>query len=277
MIWNWVRKYIFHAELFVRILVKSELLSISQSELRSSFEPLLSGLEILQFGLRSCSGNSLQPSNAVVAVVVPLGPCLLHKLDSLNKPIIHFYVGFAVIQTQCLWPAWFLYHGISMLDTGWLCSSCTCMSQTGFSGQIQPIFVNSCEICEKCEICEICEVCDVCDLFQSELWSVWDVWKAVINVSNHSAGFPFVLLLIKCALREPCVDPARDRVERCHINIKNCLFIQMNVMQLVQFGRWCKSVTERDGVFWRHCGRTSGIRADKAYPPTSVWCTHVVS
>ena len=166
MIWYWVRKYIFHAEFFIRILVKSGLLFISQSELRSSFEPLLSCLEILQFGLRSCSGNSLQPSNAVVAVVVPLGPYSTSHLDSLIKPVIHFYVGFAV-QTQCLWPAWFLYHGFSMLDTGWLCSSCTCTSQTGFLWLDPAYFRDTCEFCEICEICEVCDICDVCDLIQA--------------------------------------------------------------------------------------------------------------
>ena len=31
-------------------------------------------------------------------------------------------------------------------------------------------------------------------------------------------GFPLFQSL-KCALREPCADPARDRVERCHISI----------------------------------------------------------
>ena len=40
-------------------------------------------------------GTSLQPSNAVVPVVVPLGPPSTSHLDSLIKPVIHFYVGFA--------------------------------------------------------------------------------------------------------------------------------------------------------------------------------------
>ena len=53
--------YKTHAEFFVRILVKLDQLSSSQSELRSSFQPLLSTTGILQFGLRSCSGNNFQP------------------------------------------------------------------------------------------------------------------------------------------------------------------------------------------------------------------------
>ena len=82
--------YIFLAESFIRILVKSGLLFISQSELRSSFEPLLSALEILQFGLRSCPGNSLQPSKYAVVPVVPFG----NSQDSLFESLYAFYVGF---------------------------------------------------------------------------------------------------------------------------------------------------------------------------------------
>ena len=47
-----------HADFFVRMLVKSDVLFISQSELRSSFESLLSTTRI-QFGLRSCSGKNI--------------------------------------------------------------------------------------------------------------------------------------------------------------------------------------------------------------------------
>ena len=99
-----------------------------------------------------------------------------------------------------------------MLDTGWLCSCSTCTSQTGFSGQIQPFFVT---LCELCEICEICEVCDVRELFQSELWYLWSLWdmcEAVISVSNHSAGFPFVPIYKMCiawALRRSCTGQSR--------------------------------------------------------------------
>ena len=115
-----------------------------------------------------------------------------------------------------LWPAWFLYHGYSMLDTGWLCS---CTSQTGFSGQIQPFFRDTLWV--------MWELWDLWDLWR--LWHLWHVSKrTVISVicvrcekgcNKHIKSFCWVslcFLLIKCALREPCADPARDRVERCH-------------------------------------------------------------
>ena len=35
---------------------------------------------------------------------------------------------------------------------------------------------------------------------------------------NYSAGFPSVSVL-KCALHEPCADPARGRDKRCHNDI----------------------------------------------------------
>ena len=75
--------------------------------------------------------------------------------------------------------------------------------------------------------------CDFCDMW--DLWGLWCLWhcvsdssetviyltvlwdvEAVINVSElFSAGFPSVSEL-KCALCEPCADPARGRVKRCH-------------------------------------------------------------
>ena len=78
------------------MLVKSELLFINQSELRSSFESLLSSLEILQFGLRSCSGNSLQPSKHAVVPVVPLE---LHSTSigiAYFKAFMHFMLALLV-------------------------------------------------------------------------------------------------------------------------------------------------------------------------------------
>ena len=55
--------YKIHAEFFVWNIGP---LFNNQSELRSSFESLLSTTGILPFGLRSCSGNSLQPSKHAV-------------------------------------------------------------------------------------------------------------------------------------------------------------------------------------------------------------------
>ena len=74
----------------------SDLLFIGQSELRSSFEPLLSALEILQFGLRSCSGNSLQPSNHAVVAVVPLESHSTSIWIAYFKAFMHFMLALLV-------------------------------------------------------------------------------------------------------------------------------------------------------------------------------------
>ena len=43
------------------------------------------------------------------------------------------------------------------------------------------------------------------------------------------------LLLIKCALREPCADPARDRVERCHITKSVSLWGKQKVKESAKY------------------------------------------
>ena len=84
--------YKTHAEFFVRMLIKLDPLSNSQSELRSSFKPLLSTTGILQFGLRSCSGNNFQPSKTPV---VPMESNHLH-MDSLFKAFMHSVLALMV-------------------------------------------------------------------------------------------------------------------------------------------------------------------------------------
>ena len=48
------------------------------------------------------------------------------------------------------------------------------------------------------------------------------VIQSLQRLLNYSAGFPSVSDL-KCALREPCADPARGRVECCHILFSHLL------------------------------------------------------
>ena len=81
-----------------------------------------------------------------------------------------------------------------------------------------------------CEICEICEICDVCDIIQAKTVisdCICEMCEAVINVYELFCWVSLCLLGRKCALHEPCADPARGRVERCHITYFNLLFLCM--------------------------------------------------